>query len=102
MDGNSIRVSWSIAATLEREEVDHYKIYHSSYSANKQRIQREIFKIASATKTSEVFNLSSSNPDIEYWFEVTVSVRVKGEEFQSGRSQKLIFRFGMYNTIAIK
>ncbi len=94
LDANTIKVSWSRDATLERE-VSHYTIYHSSYSTRKGRAQKEQIRTISAPRTSEVFHLPKANPQIEYWFEVTVTVRVKGEEFQSERSNKLVFKYGI-------
>ena len=98
LDASTIRVSWSRAATLEREIVPLYTIYYTAYSTHQRRIQRESTRTISNPRTSEVFHLLTS-PNTEHWFKVTISVQVEGEEFQSEKSNKLIFKFGMHQSI---
>ena len=94
LDGYTVRVSWE-PVVLEQWEVHHYTIYYTTFSTslNKTVQQRTIQN--PNNKTFATFRLDHIDPKFEHWFEVTVSIEVKGEELESLLSLRLLFTFGM-------
>ena len=93
MDGSTVRLAWD-PVVLQHWGVDHYTIYHNIFSTSTRKTVDQNTLFTLSTENSKVFILSHIDPKFEHHFEVTVSIIVEGEEFESPRSTLLIFTFG--------
>lgn len=91
LDGSTVRLTWD-PVVLHEWEVDHYTIYYTTFSTSRNTgvYQRTVL----TPHTAEVFSLTHIDPKFEHWFQVTVSIEVEGEEFESQKSTLMIFNFG--------
>lgn len=92
LDGNAIRLFWEPVTVLEWE-VAHYTVYYTTYHTNLRKTVQHSAKELPSTKTSDLLYLSHTDPKFEHLFQVTVSIEVEGEEFESEKSL-LTFNFG--------
>ena len=95
LDGYTVRVSWE-PVVLEHWEVHHYTIYYTTFSTSLNKTVHQHTLQTPNTKTFATFHLNHIDPKFEHWFEVTVSIEVEGEEFESQRSSRLTFKFGVW------
>ena len=93
LDASSVRLTWE-PVVLQHWEVDHYTIYYTTFSTTTTKTVHQETVPTPSTKNSEVFYLTHLDPKFEHWFQVTVSIEVEGEEFESQRPDPLIFNFG--------
>ena len=100
LDASSIRLTWE-PVVLQHWEVDHYTIYYTVFSTTTTKTVHQETVPTPSSKISEVFYLTHLDPKFEHWFQVTVSIEVEGEEFESQRPNPLIFNFGIYTCVNI-
>lgn len=95
LDAGSVVLSWQ-PVLLPEWEVAHYTIYYSTHSTHLRKTvdQRTVLTTSTDLGTSKVFHITHTDLKFEHRFQVTASIQVEGEEFQSQRSTLLIFNFG--------
>lgn len=93
LDASTIQLTWD-PVVLPQWEVNHYTIYYTTFSTTMNKTVHQHTVLTLNTKTSQVFYLTHVDPKFEHWFQVTVSIEVEGEEFESQRTTVLIFNFG--------
>ena len=92
-DANTVRLSWQPVTVLEWE-VSHYTLYHTVRHTRLDKTVQHYTKSLSNTLTSDPLTLIDTDTKYEHIFQLTASIQVEGEEFESEKSIALTFQFG--------
>ena len=64
----------------------HYTIYYSAFSPELLKVVEELTIVVPSTRTSDIMVIRELAAGVEHQFQVTASVVVQGELYESGKS----------------
>lgn len=91
LDGSTLRLGWD-PVVLQGWTVEHYTVYYTTFSTTMGKVFDQ--HTLHSTENSQTFYLTHLDPKFDHHFQVTVSIVVDSEEYESSKSTPLIFNFG--------
>jgi len=98
VNATALLLSWDTVRNTH-----HYTIYYSAFSLELFKVAEELTMVVPSTRTSDIVVIRELAAGVEHQFQVTASVEVQGEMYESGKSilTKIVIGKGYVNCTAI-
>ena len=81
VNATALLVSWDALRNAH-----HYTIYYSAFSPELFKVVEELTMVVPSTRTSDIVVIRELAAEVEHQFQVTASLVVQGEMYESGKS----------------
>jgi len=98
VNATALLVSWDALRNAH-----HYTIYYSAFSPELFKVVEELTIVVPSTRTSDIVVIRELAAGVEHQFQVTASLVVQGEMYESGKSilTKIVIGKGYINFACI-